>query len=305
MPVHVVIAGIFFKGGLNGPAAGDIDRLNLAALGGGHRREIYRPETKPCFHPEEILPPLNEGVTKAHTHIASLNFLKDLVFSSAVLQLELVLEIEGGLGVKIRVELHLLADLPDYTELDLLVEVENSRVLLANGQVRVVCPVVVDGKIQRGQARGAHRDRPASKHIAQFAHVDVQLQAVAAVAVGSHGLFTEVFLHTLFAAIFQIIFVRNVGRPAIINLAHFFKNLVSQLKGVELKRRLVISGHPQLKRRPVPLPRGIAHGIVWVGNDRRVSFRKHFRKLPGLLYFFPGWLQITGSGFHLSIAFTT
>ena len=95
-------------------------------------------EFQRCFHPEKILATGNERTSERQRNVSRFNKLNDLILIATVLQLHLILEIEGGFGVVVDAQLHLLTDLTCHIHLNVLVEIESGIGLLILRQSWIV-----------------------------------------------------------------------------------------------------------------------------------------------------------------------
>ena len=123
----VVEAAEFEFVGLCAALHGDVLRFTFLirndAGNGGVTEFQFRLDT------EKLLRTSNQGAVQRETHITGFKQLYDFVFLAFVFQVELVLEIEGGLGVLVDVEIDLIADFRHHVQLNLLVEIKVCGVL--------------------------------------------------------------------------------------------------------------------------------------------------------------------------------
>ena len=91
---------------------------------------------------EEFLAAVNEGGVEGEGDIGGLEKLEDIVFLALVFELDFVLEVEGGLGVPVDVEVEEVAYLGIEAHLDVLVKIETGDTAAVGVEVVVVAEIV-------------------------------------------------------------------------------------------------------------------------------------------------------------------
>ncbi len=106
-------------------AAGDLQSLALATLLRGDGRQEERAELEAGLQTKERLAAADKRAWRLKLHVARLDSLDDIIVALGAAtegDLQLVVEIEGALGLEIRRHLQLVADLAGDRHLDILVE---------------------------------------------------------------------------------------------------------------------------------------------------------------------------------------
>ena len=107
---------------------------------------------------EQLLATLDEGRCQRERDVRRLEQLQNVVFLAFVFQLQLVLEVEGGIGVVVDVETDQVAYLGIEVNLQVLVEVEGGHTPLAGIALGVVAVVVHNLERQLRTAAGGNLD---------------------------------------------------------------------------------------------------------------------------------------------------
>ena len=138
VPVLLVIRCIYFKGSeLFATGAGDT--LRRALFLKGHHLQFQLTKLHIRADTKEAAGALDKGRVGRERDITGLDEFDDFIFLAIVFQLHVLrIEVKGGVGVVVEVEVHLVADLTVDVEVDLLIEVHRGGLAVANWQRRVV-----------------------------------------------------------------------------------------------------------------------------------------------------------------------
>lgn len=146
--VFVVFIGVDFKF-LYLVIVFNLDIFLLGMLLGDNGCQVQVFEFQFCFQAEEVLFVLNQVVLEWQVYVIGFNFLQDSIFFffkviGVVVQFNLVVKVEVGVGVVSGGQVEFFFDFIDYVYVDIYVEVEVGQVLLLFGQVRVFCDIGID-----------------------------------------------------------------------------------------------------------------------------------------------------------------
>ena len=136
--VLLVVGHVYLEGGgLCAAATGDAFRGGLLLR--HHRIQLQFAELHGGIDAEEARSAFHQRVVGGEADVARLQLLDNLVLLAVVLQLQvLCVEVEGGIGVVVEVEVHLVAHLRIGRDVDFLVEVEARGLTVTDGQRGVV-----------------------------------------------------------------------------------------------------------------------------------------------------------------------
>ena len=193
----------------------------LALLLAEDRRGGEPAEAQFGLEAEEALAALDQCTVQGQAHVAGLDLLDDLVLVPGVVQLHLVLEVEGGLGVVVGVDLELLPDVAHQVQLDPLVEVEGGDPPLVHRDPRVVGARGVDPEDDLGRPLWTDVDRvPAEDPVEGLApHLDLGDQPLhAGLGILLHTL-QPVGLHGPFQIVLEVLVQGHGHRRAVIEAA--------------------------------------------------------------------------------------
>ena len=136
--VLFVVRGINFKGS-ELLAAGTGDTLRRTLFLRGHHLQFQLTELHIRADTKEAAGALDKGRVGWERDITGLDEFDDFIFLAVVFQLHVLrIEVKGGIGVVVEVEVHFVADLTVDVEVDLLIEVHCGGLAVANWQRRVV-----------------------------------------------------------------------------------------------------------------------------------------------------------------------
>ena len=122
---------------------------------------------------------LDERGVAGKGYIARLNQLDNLIFLAIILQLHVLgIVVEGGIGVVIQVEVHLIAYLSIHVEIDLLIKVHHRGLAVADRQRRVVDILLVDAKLQFGSTLGLDTDSTGSEDFLGRSQIEVHIREI-------------------------------------------------------------------------------------------------------------------------------
>ena len=122
-----------------------------------HRLQLQLAELHVGTDAEKAAGTLHQRVVRGEGDVAGLDELDNLVLLAVVLQLQvLCVEVEGGVGVVVEVEVHLVADLGIGTEVDFLVEVEARGLTVTDRQRGVVDVLQRSTHLQLGRSLCLH-----------------------------------------------------------------------------------------------------------------------------------------------------
>ena len=113
---------------------------------------------------EQLLRTRDERAVEGETYVTCLQQLDDFVFLAFVFQGELVLIVEGRLGVLVDVEVDLVADSGHHVELDVLLEDEVVVAFAAFAQRFVVAETVLEAESEVDGALGTDVDGVAAEY---------------------------------------------------------------------------------------------------------------------------------------------
>ena len=180
-------------------------------------------ETQFGLQAEEALAPLDQGAAQGKTDVAGLDLLDDLVLVTRVVQLHLVLEVEGGLRVVVGVDLQLLTDITHQVQLDPLVEVEGGDAPLIDGDPRILRLADVHPEDDLGRSPGFDVDgiTPEDPVEGLATHLDRGDQRLLrALAVLLHTV-QPVVVHAALHVVVEVLLQRHAhGRPVIEGAAY-------------------------------------------------------------------------------------
>ena len=128
------------------------DVLRLTLLIGDDGGNGGLAELQFALHTEQLLCTRDEGAVEREVDVTGFQELDDFVFLALVFQCELVLVVEGRLGVLVDVVVDLVADFGHHVELDVLLEDEVVVAFAAFRQRGVVAEAVLEAE---GQVDGA------------------------------------------------------------------------------------------------------------------------------------------------------
>ena len=185
---------------------------------------------------------MDQLALQRQANVTGLELLDDLVLVTGVVQLHLVLEIEGGFGVVAGVDLQLLADVARQVELYALVEIEGGNAPLVNGYARVLGLADVDPEGDLGAALWLDLDlvTPEDPVEGLALHVDLRDQGLVVAA----GLLIEPFqpvrFHGLLHVVLHVLFERHAHGRAVVDVALAHGALQDVLAGKWVEDHLLV-----------------------------------------------------------------
>ena len=130
--VGAELEGLFLR------AAGDRHLLDLPLLLGGEGRQGQRAGLELGLHAEQGLAAPDEGRWRGERHVPCFHALDDLVLVAGVLDLQLVLVLEGTARVPVGQDVQLVPDRAVHGHLDLLAEIRLVAALVQTGDGHLV-----------------------------------------------------------------------------------------------------------------------------------------------------------------------
>ena len=128
---------------------------------------------------EEAAGTLDKRRVAREGNITRLNQLDDFILLAVILQLHVLrIVVEGGIGVVIQVEVHLVANLTVQIQINLLIEVHHRGLSVADRQRRVVDILLVDTKLQFGRTLRLHPDAARTEDFLSRSQVEVHIGKV-------------------------------------------------------------------------------------------------------------------------------
>ena len=151
---------------------------------------------------EEFLAAVNEGGIEGEGDIGRFEKLEDIVFLALVFELDFVLEVEGGLGVPVDVEVEEVAYLGIEAHLDVLIKIETGDTSAVGIEVVVVAEIVHNLEGEVCASRGVDADvgygEKAIHLLADFAETGYAAEeSVVRGSVTHSGFLVPVLLHKL------------------------------------------------------------------------------------------------------------
>ncbi len=157
IPVFIVARSYNFKRpSLRGPAgtARDIDRGLLPALRCGQCRDHQLSKLQLSLYTEKVLRAADQTIVERKTDIADFQFFQNVLLKSGVLHLHVILKVKRIVIIKVGCDFHFLSDLPDHTQVDLLVKLKAAVFLLTDGYGRVLDFLEVGPKVESHKSTG-------------------------------------------------------------------------------------------------------------------------------------------------------
>ena len=125
---------------------------------------------------EEAAGTLDKRRVAREGNITRLNQFDDFILLAIILQLHVLrIIVEGGIGVVIQVEIHLVANLTVQIQINLLIEVHHRGLSVADRQRRVVDILLVDTKLQFGRTLRLHPDAARTEDFLSRSQVEVHI----------------------------------------------------------------------------------------------------------------------------------
>ena len=122
---------------------------------------------------------LDQRRVAGERHVTGLNELYDLVFLAVILELEVLrVEVEGGVGVVVKVHVDLVANLSVDVEVYLLVKVDIGCLAVSDGQRRVVDVLHRGAKLQFCRSLGLYAHAAGAENLFGGTEVEVHVGKV-------------------------------------------------------------------------------------------------------------------------------
>ena len=128
---------------------------------------------------EEAAGTLDKRRVAREGNITRLNQLDNFILLAVILQLHVLrIVVEGGIGVVIQVEVHLVANLTVQIQINLLIEVHHRGLSVADRQRRVVDILLVDTKLQFGSTLGLDTDSTGTEDFLGRSQIEVHIREI-------------------------------------------------------------------------------------------------------------------------------
>ena len=119
---------------------------------------------------------VDQRVVRGEGHITGLHQFDNLVLLAVVLQFQVLrIKVEGGIGVIVKVHIHLVAHLAINAQVYLLVEVKGLGLPVPDGQARIVNILQRGTNLQFGRTLSLHSHTAGTEYLLGRAQVEVHV----------------------------------------------------------------------------------------------------------------------------------
>ena len=250
------------------------DVLRLALLVRHNRRNGGLAKLQLALHTKQLLGAGDKGAVERETDVTSLKELDDFVFLALVFQVELVLVVEGRLGVLVDVEVDLVADFGNHVHLDIHIHDEIVVAFPLFAARGVVAVGVLEAESQVDGALWTDVDGIAAEDGLEALAADEHGRDDRVAIGGGAGIlasaFLPVFLYALAVLVLKIFVLGQCGGRVVIEIADApFESVLARQRVVD-DFGLVVRRVVEVERRLVV---EVLNGVASVDRDGVNDFR--------------------------------